>query len=73
MPKPLYYEDRDKIVTAIMDMVDQRIEDYPFTWQIINNTMRLVPTDSEFWTDELLNKIDDLFDVYSMGEWRNYN
>jgi hypothetical protein len=72
MPKPLYYEDRDVIVTTIMELVDARIAAFKFEWQIKDNGMRLTPVD-EFWDDELLNNIDNLFDAYSMGEWRNYN
>jgi predicted nuclease with TOPRIM domain len=69
--KLLHYEDRDKIINGVMELVDQAIGAQRFEWTIAENQMALVPT-SDVWTDELLNKIDDLFEPYTNG-YRNYN
>ena len=72
MSKKMDYEERDAIVSAIMDLVDQRIATWDFEWTVTDNSMKLLPT-SEFWSDQLLNDMDDVLEEYTTGTWRNYN
>jgi hypothetical protein len=60
----LSYEDRDHIIIKIIELVDQKLlEEFATRQETID---RLI------WTDELLSKVEDLFEPYSDG-WRNYN
>jgi F0F1-type ATP synthase delta subunit len=62
--RTLSYEDRDHIIIKIIELVDQKIlEEFAVRQEAID---RLI------WTDELLSKVEDLFEPYSDG-WRNYN
>jgi hypothetical protein len=70
--KLLHYEDRDKIINGMMDLVYQAIASSKFEWIVTETGMSLQQPSSDLWSDELLNKIDDLFEPYTNG-YRNYN
>jgi chromosome segregation ATPase len=71
--KLLHYEDRDAIINKITDLIDARITAQKFGWEwiVTEQGMSLTPA-GDFWSDELMDKIDEAFEPYAHG-WRNYN
>lgn len=56
------YETRDHIILKILDLVQEKIEN---TYDI--------KIDDKIYDDELMDKLDEVFEPYCPEGWTNYN
>jgi len=56
----MYNEDRDHIIVTMLELIESALK------------KENIDIGEDFWSDELMDQFDDLFEPFSDG-WRNYN
>lgn len=63
--RPMYYEDRETLLVKLSELIDDKLVN------VFGHAQEKI--DSALWTDELYNKLDEIFEPYTNGMYRNYN